>query len=248
MPLLPRKILLRLERERFIVSWLGVLLNPYYIVRAGLLRVVNEWAGEISGRVLDFGCGSKPYEELFTKVEEYIGLDTKSSGHDHTKSKVDVFYDGGTLPFDSESMDAVVSFEVLEHVFDPSQTLEEISRVLKPSGKFLISVPFAWEETEPPFDFARYTVFGLRHLLEQAGFEILRQSKTTSSFLASRQISIALRFRSLRRVKHFLPVLQLLLIFPATLSALLWNRVIPSDSSLYSNQVILAQKPIEPRR
>ena len=47
--------------------------------------------------MLDFGCGQKPYESLFS-VEEYVGLDIEVSGHDHTNSKVDTYYDGKNIP------------------------------------------------------------------------------------------------------------------------------------------------------
>ena len=54
------------------------------------------------------------------------------------------------MPFSDGRFDSVVSFEVLEHVFNLPQILQEINRVTKDSGLFLISVPFAWGEHEAP--------------------------------------------------------------------------------------------------
>jgi len=45
----------------------------------------------IKGKVLDVGCGSKPYQDCFPLVSAYIGIDVEASGHDHENSKVDVF-------------------------------------------------------------------------------------------------------------------------------------------------------------
>ena len=129
-----KKVKRRLKREQFLVTPLAIMTNPFYI----------RWT------VLDFGCGSKPYESLFKNANSYIGIDLEASGHSHQDSKVDVFYDGKTIPFPDEHFDAVVCFEVLEHVFNIKEIIQELNRVLKPNGKLLISVPFAWDEHEVP--------------------------------------------------------------------------------------------------
>jgi SAM-dependent methyltransferase len=66
---------------------------------------------------------------------------------------------------------------VLEHVFNPDDFLNEVNRVLKPSGKLLLTVPFVWDEHEQPYDYARYSSFGLRSLLEKHGFSIVKHEK-----------------------------------------------------------------------
>src|SRR5437764_602685 len=149
-----------------------MLVNPFYFARKGLFDAVGKLAPNVRGKVLDVGCGSKPYRELFT-VDSYIGLDTARSGHDHSHSQVDVEYDGEVFPFADAEFDSVVCFQVLEHVFHPEQFLGEIRRVLRPGGKLLLTVPFVWDEHEQPYDFARYSSFGLRHLLEAGSFELL---------------------------------------------------------------------------
>ena len=62
--------------------------------------------------------------------------------------------------------------------------------MLKPKGRILITSPFGWGEHEKPYDFARYTSFGIKHLLEKSGFEI-KITKTSSYFLAIGQLFIA---------------------------------------------------------
>ena len=61
-------------------------------------------------------------------------------------------YDGKTFPFSDGEFDAVLTSEVLEHVFNPDEFLSEINRVLRDDGVLLLTVPFVWDEHEQPFD------------------------------------------------------------------------------------------------
>ena len=192
------------------------------------------------GDVLDFGCGSKPYKSLFYKAKSYIGLDIETSGHHHGNSKVDVFYDGKIIPFEDNRFDAVVSFEVFEHVFNPTEVLREIRRVLKPGGQLLITVPFAWDEHEAPCDFARYTSYGVRHLFESNGFAVIEIRKTTAYFLAVMQMLIAYVVQHLAPKGRWLSkIFQLAVVFPLTGTALLLNRFLPRRDQYFSNTVTL---------
>jgi len=120
------------------------------------------------GKVLDVGCGNKPYERLFVKSNSYIGCDVVQS----SKGLVDIICPATALAFDSNSFDTVFSTQVLEHVDDHHKALEEIYRVLKPGGYFIFSVPFVWELHEEPYDFFRFTKYGIHFLLRKFGFDI----------------------------------------------------------------------------
>lgn len=72
-----------LKKIYFESSILSILLNPAYFVRKGLWIGIKENSHYLHGKMLDFGCGSKPYKKLFN-VTEYIGLDIEVSGHQHT--------------------------------------------------------------------------------------------------------------------------------------------------------------------
>ena len=236
------RLLQRLHREAFITSPLGILINPVYIIRRGLYRNISSLATRIHGNVLDFGCGSKPYESLFTNATSYVGVDVQVSGHDHQTSRIDVFYDGTTLPFADGQFDATVCFEVFEHVFNIDELLVEIRRVLKPDGSLLISIPFAWDEHEAPYDFARYTSFGIKHVLERNGFEVLESRKTTTTVLALCQAYIGyLVLHVFPRDRVVERVLQIVVIFPLTVLSLLLNFILPKRYEYYCNNVVLAR-------
>jgi SAM-dependent methyltransferase len=231
------------KREAFRPGVLGVILNPFYIIRKGLYNAVRETAPSITGRVLDFGCGSKPYEDEFTNTTAYIGVDIEVSGHKHHDSKVDFYYDGWHLPFEDSHFDAVVAFEVFEHIFDLPRVLIEIRRVLKPNGQLFFTIPFIWDEHEVPYDFGRYTSFGITDVLEKSGFVSINIKKTTSYYEAFSQLRIAYFFQHvLPRNAIFKRLLQLIIIPPMTISAILMNKIMPKSYECYCNMAVLCMK------
>src|SRR5947209_3108226 len=98
-----------------------------------LEEIVNaEWL-ERGSRILDYGCAAKPYEDLFKrKFEDYVGADL--AGNKHAQITLGA---RGELPTDSESVDCVLSTQVLEHVQNPQLYLQEAYRVLKPGGSLI---------------------------------------------------------------------------------------------------------------
>lgn len=231
----------RIRREHFEPTWLGVLVTPAYIVRSGLYKAIKEIAPEVRGDILDFGCGSKPYEHLFPNSASYVGCDTKNSGHDHHNSKVDYFYDGKALPFADEEFDAVVSFEVFEHIFDLPSSIKEINRVTKRNGLLLISIPFVWAEHEAPHDFARYTTYGMSYLLEKNGYKVVNLKRTSTYLLAVFQLLLAYLIQVAPKNKLYY-LFQLGIFFPVTLAAHVLNAALPAKNELFLGSVILARK------
>lgn len=140
-------------------------LSTYWLVKA--IAQARHYAG---GRLLDVGCGIKPYRELLA-AETHIGIDWPQTVHQNTQ--VDAFADAANIPFRSGVFQTVICTEVLEHLRTPQQTLSEIARVCSPQAHLILTVPFNFRIHEPPHDYFRYTPFALRYLLEQAGFEII---------------------------------------------------------------------------
>jgi SAM-dependent methyltransferase len=129
------------------------------------------------GRLLDVGCGDKPYEHIFRPfVSEYVGVEheatfTATSAERNSK-KPDYLYDGKRLPFEDRSFDTVLNVQVLEHTPQPGTLVREMSRVLKDDGLLILTAPFEFRLHEEPHDFFRYTPHGLKQLCAEAGLEV----------------------------------------------------------------------------
>src|SRR5207237_10531335 len=115
----------------------------------------------VTGRMLDVGCGDKPYAQWLTSAAEHVGLDV------YPGSQVDVVVQPGeTWPFPDESFDALLCTQVLEHVADLGHVVGEIHRVLRAGALLIVSAPFAYNEQGAPADYRRFSAHGLRSLFE----------------------------------------------------------------------------------
>ncbi|KAA2239146.1 class I SAM-dependent methyltransferase [Chitinophaga agrisoli] len=218
---------------------------PHYLARNGVLKGIRHFSPLFSGRLMDLGCGSKPYRSLFN-VDEYIGVDYNSEGHPHDGEPIDVFYDGKTLPFPDEHFDGVFSSEVFEHIFNLEEILAEVHRVMKKGAKLLFTCPFVISEHEVPNDFARYTMFALRHMLEKQGFRVVETRKSSSFVLAIMQMRIMYVHLHLMPFVRKIPVVRSGLRFVVytwmNLVALLLDRVFPKRHDFYLNNIVLCEK------
>lgn len=231
------------NKSLFQPTFFGLFFNPFFIIRRGLFRRISEMQGYMHGRLLDFGCGSKPYRSLF-RVTAYIGTDIEESGHDHHNEEIDVYYDGKTLPFDDASFDCIFSSEVFEHIFNLPEILGELYRVLKPGGNMLITVPFVWDEHEIPYDFARYTSFGIRHILTEKGFTVIRETKTTNYVATLCQMWAAYVYQHIFPKNKIARIaLTPLFITPITLCGLIISSLLPTNFNFFHNNVLVVQKP-----
>jgi SAM-dependent methyltransferase len=146
------------------------LVHPRGLAHRELQRIVATVGPRLRGRLLDVGCGSKPYTEVLTAVESYVGLDTAATMHG--LERVDVVGTAFALPFRGCRFDSVLCTEVLEHTPEPLAVLQEIWRVTKPGGLLLLTVPMSEQLHEEPADFYRFTHYGARYLLIKAGFQV----------------------------------------------------------------------------
>jgi SAM-dependent methyltransferase len=233
----------RIRRSQFEPGLIGLLVNPFYIARSGLLSALRRLSRHVTGRTLDVGCGQKPYRHLFASTE-YIGLELDTPENRMCK-QADYFYDGRTFPFDSGSFDSVVCSQVLEHVFEPSAFLSEIHRVLKPGGVLLLTVPFVWDEHEQPFDFARYSTFGLRYVLERAGFRVDVLEKSVADGRLLFQLANAMAYKRWRSVNRWrMLLITVVAMAPVNVMAVVFGKLVPASHDLYLDNVVVARKAV----
>jgi SAM-dependent methyltransferase len=165
-------------RRRLNAWWERSWFEPEHLEKALLergLKAASEFAG---GLLLDVGCGQRRHAHLFLpRVRRYVGLDYPPvSGGVWAAAggeQADIWADGQRLPIASNAVDTVLCTQVLEHVPEPAQMMREIARVLRPGGYALITVPQEWGLHQEPFDYYRYTRYGLAYLAEQAGLEVV---------------------------------------------------------------------------
>lgn len=109
--------------------------------------------------VLDVGCGRAPYRGWFKRKAHFIGIDIKEG------EGVDHIIDGRSpWPIGDESIDVVLCAQVMEHAEDLQLVLDETRRVLKNSGRVVVSFPFIYNEHGAPHDFRRFSINGARLL------------------------------------------------------------------------------------
>jgi len=228
-------------KEQFNPKIIGLFVNPFYFARKGLYQNVSELIEHLNGKLLDIGCGTKPYQDL-CKVDEYIGLEIDDEGN-RNHNYADVFYDGKTIPFENNTFDSILSNQVFEHVFNPNDFLKEINRVTKRGGVMLMTVPFVWDEHEQPYDYARYSSFGLRHILNENGFEVIEHRKSNNGLEVIFQLLNDYIFKKTVTKSGYLNLLfMLLLMAPVNVVGLLLSKVLPKNDDLYLDNIVLAKK------
>jgi SAM-dependent methyltransferase len=172
-------------------------------------------------RVVDFGCGGRPYEPWFRQAgAAYYGADITPG------AEIAVRADGMLDSADAQ-FDVVASFQVLEHVWDVGAYLSEARRVLKPGGWLLLSTHGAWLYHPHPHDYRRWTAEGLRREVEAAGFRLVRMCPVVGPLAWTtvfRSLGAAEVLRHIPVVRHtLLPMLTTVF----SLRAWLEDRITP---------------------
>ena len=232
------------QRQRFLPDWRGIFVNPYYILRRGLVMRIGPHAARQQGRVLDLGCGISPYRELFTAAREYIRMDIEFA---HESTEDIVFFDGKTIPADDGAFDAVLCTEVLEHAADLDVLVSEIRRVMRPGAQAIVTIPFIWEEHGYPRDFRRFTLVGAKAFFETNGFAVLAGERVGRYASSAAQ----LRCNNLMRQcpsDHLLIQILFCVVFiaPLTLLGLFTSWIVPGSPDFYLGVFLLLQKPPVP--
>ena len=225
------------------IGWQEVFTDPAFIARARLRRAVAALSSQLAlngrGIWLDLGCGARPYESLFA-VERYVGLDVAVSGHPPEGKRHDLLFDGANIPVRAASVDGVLCTQVLEHTAQPAALLAEIQRVLKPGGALVMTAPFVWEEHEQPYDFFRYTEFGLRRLLEAQGLTVKTMLKTSGTLEQAASIYAVENLRL--PVRGCARLITMLLCAPMQIAGMAAQACLPDANNLYLDHAVLAFK------
>jgi len=144
-------------------------------------RFLEKYIPLYTGILYDLGAGESPYKAFFLKyANSYVAVDWSESLHD---TKADIIADlNKKIRIDSGVADTIVSLSVLEHLSAPWVFLNEAFRILKNGGRIVLQVPFQWHVHEAPYDYYRYTPYGIKYLFMQAGFENISIEPTSGIF------------------------------------------------------------------
>jgi SAM-dependent methyltransferase len=123
--------------------------------------------------ILDAGAGESVYKKFFSHCD-YKAIDLAVGESQWNYSNLDYVGALHDMPIANEQFDAVLCTQVLEHLEWPRESVKEMHRVLKPGGKLYMTVPMAHPEHQTPYDFFRYTSYGLASICKQAGFHDIK--------------------------------------------------------------------------
>lgn len=161
---------------------MSVIFQPERIL---LTNQMKKFSPFIKGIILDVGCGGmNRYENYFSKKDKYLTLDIDPN------NKPDIIASAENIPMGNNTVDSVVCTQVLEHLKNPTQAIAEFYRILKNGGYALITVPQWGELHEEPNDYYRFTNFGIKHILESAGFTLVEIDQRGGFFSVVSQTNI----------------------------------------------------------
>jgi SAM-dependent methyltransferase len=143
--------------------------SPTYAVRAPLADWLRDEADRArrrhsKPRLLDVGCGIKPYEPFFRgAVAEYVGVDVANPAAELEGTVEEI-------PVPDASFELVLCTQTLEHAEDPARAVRELRRVVAPGGRVLASTHGVQVYHPNPNDYWRWTHAGLERLFRENAF------------------------------------------------------------------------------
>ncbi len=191
-------------------------------------------------RVLDAGAGEGQYKVRFAG-HRYCGVDLAVGDAGWDYSRLDAVADLEALPFPPGTFEAAVHIVTIEHLKEPACALAEIARTLAPGGLLLVAAPHEWEVHQAPHDYFRYTRYGLQHLLEKSGCEVVEMRAAGGYFrlLARRLLNGLQFFTGGIRWLFFVPA-AMLLVPPALI--LPWLDFLDRDRNFTLGYLCTARK------
>lgn len=203
-----------------------------------LLPVIRQVA---RGDFIDLGCGSAPFwYAVVGQVARYDGVDLWPRS-----DKVTFAGDVQALAMVPDGVyDSAICIEVLEHVPEPAKAVATIARILKPGGTVVITVPHLSRLHDVPHDYYRYTEYGLRYLLAQAGLEVvsLQAKGGLLTFLAHQLSTVLLAVAwSIGPLKGAILALNRWML---ALGAFYLDRVLGIDRTFPQGYIVVARKPV----
>ncbi len=150
----------------------GTFFHPQWLAHREEKAIFSKIGTTCGTNVLDIGCSDQRIKRFLGAEVEYIGLDYYSTATEWYHTQPTIYGDAHALPFGERQFESVFLLDVLEHLARPETCMQEIRRVLKDGGTLFLKVPFLYPIHDAPFDFHRWTRFGLTQLAMRNGFQV----------------------------------------------------------------------------
>lgn len=163
--------------DKFVASWLKVYLFFFplkfmryhcYRIERFVQQVIKKYDKK-SAKILDIGAENSPYRK-YVKNMDYFSHDIQQNKAKSINYVADI--NKGLPNIKKESFDYILCTQVLEHIKEPNIAFKEFSRILKPGGRLFLTTHQSFEEHMIPYDYFRFTKYGLRYLGESNGFAL----------------------------------------------------------------------------
>jgi len=157
-------------------------------------RALRKVVPELSGKIIDVGCGESPYRHLATQPgATYIGIDIQDAEKFGYQNPAAIHFDGRVISAQDESFDHFLCTEVLEHAEDPEALVAEMYRILKKGGTGFVTVPWSARYHYIPFDYHRFTPSALGKLFGAFSSVEIEPRGTDLTSIAAKVIVACLR-------------------------------------------------------
>lgn len=193
-------------------------------LREAIEQVVYRKKSELAGKkILDIGCGDCPYEPIFrTYGCEYIGCDI--AGNPDLIIQIEK-----KIPLPDNSFDCIVSFQVLEHVWNLDWYLGECYRLLKPGGWLLLSTHGNWLYHPIPGDYRRWTREGLVKEINSHGFNLENVAPVLGPLAWTTQFRLFGYYHALQKLGLFGSLLLVPLSWLMNLRMIIEDLITPAE-------------------
>ena len=228
--------------------------DPKCLLRKSKRAVVQAYAERYAkGCLVDLGCGSAGFQRFFDgRVSSYVRLDYPATQHSmgYGEANMDVAADVRAIPIQTDGVDSALLLDVLEHVFQVEEVLQDISRILRPGGTLLLTAPFIYPVHGKPYDFHRFSFYALERYLGRYDLEIVEPSVMGGygTVLATLiNLFVYRAFWGPRRLLHLVglllrPLLLLLFVFVNCTGYLLDRATVRAPTWVYLENAIICVK------
>lgn len=210
-------------------------IHPQWFTYLDEVNVLSNIGSCLKENILDIGCGKMRLKPYIINNVNYIGLDYLKTAQLYGTSP-NIYANGQFLPFKNDSFTDICLLEVMEHVPEPDLVLKEAFRILKPNGTVYFTAPFMYPIHDAPYDYQRWTRFGIINLAKDAGFSITSiKQRGTPIQTSALFYNIALTRITLSYLKNLNPlgiiliIIAPVMIFLNNILAILISKITSKD-------------------